>query len=67
MLVTLRGQMLNQGTFLLYYILVCCGDTTSWFVDSKENKKFDLGVKGLTVTGIYILPTRSSPNKTLRS
>ena len=67
MLVTLRGQMLNQGTFLSYYILVCCGDTTSWFVDIKENNKFDLGVKGLTVTGIYILPTRSSPNKTLRS
>ena len=55
MLVTLRvtlGQMLNQGTFLSYYILVCCGDTTSWFVDSKENNKFDLGVEGLTVTGI---------------
>lgn len=47
MLVTLRGQMLNQGTFLSYYILVCCGDATSWFVDSKENNKFDLEVKGL--------------------
>ena len=67
MLVTLRGQMLNQGTFLSYYILVCCGDATSWFVDSKENNKFDLGVKGLTVTGIYILPKRTCSNKTLRS